>query len=219
MLYSESNPIRLAIVDDHEIFRFGVRKLLSSIRILEVVGEGCNGNDAIEIAEKFHPDVFFLDIFMPKMTGIDAIPEMRKVSPQSYIIMLTAFEDFLHLEKALTAGADGYLTKGISPQILQEAVIKVVEGERVFSKSIVKLLSERRMTYDETNDLNVSVTKREEEILKLIAQGLTNSEISDKLGLSIRTVESHRYNLIKKLNLRNASQLVKFAVMNTNYIK
>ncbi len=219
MLYSESNPIRLAIVDDHEIFRFGVRKLLSSIRILEVVGEGCNGNDAIEIAEKFHPDVFFLDIFMPKMTGIDAIPEIRKVSPQSYIIMLTAFEDFLHLEKALTAGADGYLTKGISPQILQEAVIKVVEGERVFSKSIVKLLSERRMTYDETNDLNVSVTKREEEILKLIAQGLTNSEISDKLGLSIRTVESHRYNLIKKLNLRNASQLVKFAVMNTNYIK
>lgn len=218
MLYSESNPIKLAVVDDHEIFRFGVRKLLASIRILEIVGEGCNGNDAIEIAEKFHPDVFFLDIFMPKKTGIEAIPEIRKVSPQSYIIMLTAFEDFLHLEKALTAGADGYLTKGISPQILQEAVIKVVEGERVFSKSIVKLLSERRMTYDETNDLNVSITKREEEILKLIAQGLTNSEISNKLGLSIRTVESHRYNLIKKLNLRNASQLVKFAVMNTNYI-
>lgn len=219
MLYSESNPIRLAVVDDHEIFRFGVRKLLSTIRILEIVAEGINGQEAIEIAEKYHPDVFFLDIFMPKMTGIEAIPEIRRVSPDSYIIMLTAFEDFLHIEKALTAGADGYLTKGISPQILQEAVFKVVEGERVFSKSIVKLLSERKMNYDETNDLNVSITKREEEILKLIAQGLTNSEISNKLGLSIRTVESHRYNLIKKLNLRNASQLVKFAVMNTNYIK
>lgn len=219
MLYSESNPIKLAIVDDHEIFRFGVRKLLNTIRFIEIIAEGSNGNEAIDIAERYHPDVLFLDIFMPKMTGIEAIPEIRKVSPESYIIMLTAFEDFLHLEKALTAGADGYLTKGISPQILQEAVVKVVEGERVFSKSIVKLLSERRMTYDETNDLNVSITKREEEILQLIAQGLTNSEISDKLGLSVRTVESHRYNLIKKLNLRNASQLVKFAVMNTNYIK
>ncbi len=219
MLYSESNPIKLLIVDDHEIFRFGVRKLLSNIRILEVIAEGSNGMEAIELAERYQPDVIFLDIFMPKKTGIEAIPEIRKVSPDSYVIMLTAFEDFLHLEKALTAGADGYLTKGISPQILQEAVTKVLEGERVFSKSIIKLLSERRMSYDETNDLNVSVTKREEEILKFIAQGLTNNEISDKLGLSIRTVESHRYNLIKKLNLRNASQLVKFAVMNTNYIK
>lgn len=219
MLYTESNPIRVVIVDDHEIFRYGVRKLLSGIRILEIVAEGSNGYESIELAERYHPDVFFLDIFMPKMTGIEAIPEIRKVSPESYIIMLTAFEDFMHLEKALTAGADGYLTKGISPQILQEAVLKVVEGERVFSKSIVKLLSDRRMTYDETNDLNVSITKREEEILQLIAQGLTNNEISEKLGLSIRTVESHRYNLIKKLNLRNASQLVKFAVMNTNFIK
>jgi len=219
MLYSETNPIKLVIVDDHEIFRFGVRKLLSTIRIVEIVGEGSNGLEAIELAERFRPDVIFLDIFMPKMNGIEAIPEIRKISPESYIVMLTAFEDFLHIERALTAGADGYLTKGISPEILQEAILKVVEGERVFSKSIIKLLSERRVSYDESNDLNVSITKREEEILKLIAQGLTNNEISEKLGLSVRTVESHRYNLIKKLNLKNASQLVKFAVMNTNYIK
>lgn len=219
MLYSESNPIKVVVVDDHEIFRFGVRKLLSTIRIVDVVGEGANGVEAIELAEKYKPDVFFLDIFMPKMTGIEAIPEIRKISPESYIIMLTAFEDFLHIEKALTAGADGYLTKGVSPQILQEAVTKVVEGERVFSKSIVKLLSDRRMTYDETNDHNVSITKREEEILKLIAQGLTNNEISERLNLSVRTIESHRYNLIKKLNLKSASQLVKFAVMNSSYIK
>jgi len=219
MLYSETNPIKLVIVDDHEIFRFGVRKVLSTIRIVEIVGEGSNGLEAIELAERFRPDVIFLDIFMPKMNGIEAIPEIRKISPESYIVMLTAFEDFLHIERALTAGADGYLTKGISPEILQEAILKVVEGERVFSKSIIKLLSEHRVSYDESNDLNVSITKREEEILKLIAQGLTNNEISEKLGLSVRTVESHRYNLIKKLNLKNASQLVKFAVMNTNYIK
>lgn len=219
MLYSESNPIKVVIVDDHEIFRFGVKKLLSTIRIIEIVGEGANGIEAIEQAKIHQPDVVFLDIFMPKMNGIEAIPEIHRVSPQTFILMLTAFEDFLHLEKALTAGADGYLTKGISPQILQEAVQKVLEGERVFSKSIMKLLSERRMTYDETNDLNVSITKREEEILKYIALGLTNNEISEKLNLSVRTVESHRYNLIKKLNLKNASQLVKFAVMNSDYIK
>lgn len=219
MLYSESNPIKVVIVDDHEIFRFGVKKLLSTIRIIEIVGEGANGIEAIEQAKIHQPDVVFLDIFMPKMNGIEAIPEIRRVSPQTFILMLTAFEDFLHLEKALTAGADGYLTKGISPQILQEAVQKVLEGERVFSKSIMKILSERRMTYDETNDLNVSITKREEEILKYIALGLTNNEISEKLNLSVRTVESHRYNLIKKLNLKNASQLVKFAVMNSDYIK
>ena len=219
MLYSETNPIRLVIVDDHEIFRYGVRKLLSTIRIVEILGEGSNGEEAIQLAERYRPDVIFLDIFMPKMNGIEAIPEIRKISPETFIVILTAFEDFLHIERALTAGADGYLTKGISPEILQEAIIKVVEGERVFSKSIVKLLSERKVSYDETNDLNVSITKREEEILRLIAQGLTNNEISEQLGLSVRTVESHRYNLIKKLNLKNASQLVKFAVMNTNYIK
>lgn len=219
MLYSETNPIKLVIIDDHEIFRYGVRKLLSTIRDVEILGEGSNGLEAIELAERYHPDVIFLDIFMPKMNGIEAIPEIRKVSPESYIVMLTAFEDFMHIERALSAGADGYLTKGISPEILHEAILKVVNGQRVFSKSIMKLLSDRRFSYDETNDSNVSITKREEEILKLIAQGLTNNEISEQLGLSVRTVESHRYNLIKKLNLKNASQLVKFAVMNTNYLK
>lgn len=217
--YSMENPIKLMVVDDHEIFRVGVSKLLSIDKTIQIVAEASNGLEAISEAEIHQPDVIFLDIFMPKMDGVTAIPRIREKSPDSRIIMLTAFEDFGHIEMALSAGADGYLTKGVSSVILQEAVEKVLNGERVFSKSIVKLLTDRKIYFDDSEDANVSITKKEELVLKLIAEGLTNKEISDRLNLSIRTVESHRYNLLKKLNLKTASQLVRFAIINSNYFE
>ncbi len=217
--FTKENPIKLMIVDDHEIFRVGVSKLLSIDKTIQVVAEASNGLEAISEAEIHKPDVIFLDIFMPKMDGITALPRLREVSPDSLIIMLTAFEDFGHIEMALSAGADGYLTKGISAQILQEAITKVLDGERVFSKSIVKLLSDRKIYFDGSDESNIGITKKEELVLKLIAEGLANKEISDRLNLSIRTVESHRYNLLKKLNLKTASQLVRFAVINSKYIE
>ena len=202
--FTKENPIKLMIVDDHEIFRVGVSKLLSIDKTIQIVAEASNGLEAISKCEIHKPDVIFLDIFMPKMDGITAIPRIRDVSPDSRIIMLTAFEDFGHIEMALSAGADGYLTKGVSSVILQEAVAKVLMGERVYSKSIIKLLSDRKIYFDDSEESNISITQKEQLVLKLIAEGLTSKEISDRLNLSIRTVESHRYNLLKKLNLKTA---------------
>ncbi len=215
ILFNEANPIKIVIADDHEIVRVGMKKLLSFTKILQILDEASNGIELIEKCKIHQPNVAIVDIFMPKMTGIEAIPKIRKESPDTFIIMLTAFEDLHHVELALSVGADGYLTKGVSSNIIQEAVLKVVNGERVFSKSIMKLIRDQRMTYDQTNDENVALTKRENEILKLVAEGKSNKQIAEELQLSVRTVETHRHNLIKKLGIKNASQLVKFAVLNS----
>jgi DNA-binding NarL/FixJ family response regulator len=219
LLYNDENPIKIVVADDHEVVRVGITKLLSFSKLIQIVDEVTNGLELINSCKKFNPDIAFVDILMPKMSGIEAIPIAKKASPNTAFIMLTAFEDFQHIEKALLAGADGYLTKGVSAKILQEAVFNVMKGDRVFSKSILKLIRDRKMTYDETNDLNVSITKREQEILQLIAVGNTNQEISEKLNLSIRTVETHRHNLIKKFELKNAAQLVRFAIINSENIE
>lgn len=214
ILFNEENPIKIVIADDHEIVRVGMKKLLSFSKILNIIDEAADGLELIEKCKLHQPNVAIVDIFMPKMTGIEAIPKIRKESPDTFIIMLTAFEDLHHVELALSVGADGYLSKGVSSNIIQDAVLKVVNGERVFSKSIMKLIRDQRMTYDQTNEDNVSLTKRENEILKLVAEGKSNKQLAEELKVSIRTVETHRHNLIKKLGIKNASQLVRFAILN-----
>jgi DNA-binding NarL/FixJ family response regulator len=214
ILFNEENPIKIVIADDHEIVRVGMKKLLSFSKILNIIDEAADGVELIEKCKLHQPNVAIVDIFMPKMTGIEAIPKIRKESPDTFIIMLTAFEDLHHVELALSVGADGYLSKGVSSNIIQDAVLKVVNGERVFSKSIMKLIRDQRMTYDQTNEDNVSLTKRENEILKLVAEGKSNKQLAEELKVSIRTVETHRHNLIKKFGIKNASQLVRFAILN-----
>lgn len=212
MLFDIDNPITAIIADDHEVVRAGIRRLLSIDKTIKILDDGANGEDAIRLADYHKPIVALLDILMPKMTGIQAINEIKKVSPTTYVIMLTAFEDAEHLELALAAGADGYLTKDISARDLIESIKLVTQGERVFSKSIIQIIQNKVMPSNIEDAKQVTITKREQDVLNLVAEGLTSAEIAKNLDLSIRTVESHRYNIMQKLDIKSAASLVKFAV-------
>ncbi|MEN6295755.1 MAG: response regulator transcription factor [Chloroherpetonaceae bacterium] len=214
-IYSDEHAIRILIADDHEILRAGIRKVLSVASNMYIIGEAENGLQAIELCERHQPDIVLLDILMPKLTGIEAAPRIRDVSPLTFIIMFTAFEDINHLKEALSVGADGYLTKGVSPKFLIEALNNVVLGNKVYSKSIINLLRDGVITYPNNLDIdtNISITNKEKEVLKFLAEGFSSKEISQNLNISVRTVESHRYNLMNKLDLHSAAQLVRFAIL------
>ena len=213
MLFDENNPVKLVIADDHEIVRAGIKRLISVDKTIKVIGEASNGADAVELIKSSKPNVALIDILMPEMTGIEAVAKLKSMNLSTFVVMLTAFEDSKHLEEALNAGADGYLTKDIGSKDLINSIHKVLEGDRVFSKSILMILQNKYVTKSAIEEPPVSITKREQEILNLIASGDTSQEIADKLNISVRTIESHRYNIMQKLNLKNAAQLIKYAVI------
>jgi DNA-binding NarL/FixJ family response regulator len=194
--------------------RAGLRRLLSIDKTIKLLDEANNGEDAYELILYHKPDVALLDIMMPKMTGVEVAKLVKQNLPNTFVVMLTAFEDAAHLEVALSAGADGYLTKDIPSKELISAIHTVMTGERVFSKSIVLLVQNKFMTRGSQLEPHIKITRREQEILNLIAFGKTSTEIADILFLSVRTVESHRYNLMQKLGIKNTAGLIRFAVMN-----
>lgn len=217
-MYSEFNPIKLVFADDHEVVRAGIRRVLSIDKSIRILDEANNGKDALDLVLYHKPDIALLDIMMPLMTGIEVAKEIKSRQPETLVVMLTAFEDAAHLENALSAGADGYLAKDISSKELIACLHSVLEGERVFSKSIVLIAQNKFINRGTQSEPSVKITKREQEILNLIALGKTSSEIADKLFLSVRTVESHRYNIMQKLSIKNTSGLIRFAVMNSDSI-
>lgn len=213
-LFSLENPIKIIIADDHQVVRAGIRRLLSIEKTIQIIDEASNGEEAVQLVKYYKPDVALLDIFMPKLTGIEAVKKIKMENPEVFVIMLTAYEDSEHLEKALRAGADGYLSKEVGFKDLIEAIKKVTDGERVFSQSILKILNNKYKPGREEDQNSISITKREQEILNLVAAGKKNSEISEILNISVRTVESHRYNLMHKLDIKNTAELIRYAVMN-----
>ena len=215
MQFDENNQITMIIADDHEVVRAGIRRLLSMDKSLRILDEASNGLNAVELIKYHQPMIALLDIMMPLMSGIDAVKKIKIEAPDTFVVMLTAFEDSNHLEKALMAGADGYLTKDIGAKELIKAIHTVLSGERVFSKSIIMIMQNRYVPTLQ-NDEQITITRREQEILNLIALGKKTSEISDTLSLSSRTVETHRYNLMKKLKLNSAAELIRYAVVTSN---
>ncbi|MFN3195384.1 MAG: response regulator [Chlorobiota bacterium] len=209
---SESNPLRVILADDHEIVRAGIRRLLSVNRAIKIIDEASNGQDLVDIVEYHKPDVVISDILMPKLNGIEALKKIREKGLDCQVIMLTAYEDSFHLDNALTAGADGYLSKDIKSKELVDAVFKVIHGERVFSKSVLRLLKRKTVSTSELDPEPIVINKREQEILDLVAIGKTSQEIADTLFISVRTVESHRYNLMQKLDVNNVAELIRYAI-------
>ncbi|MCX7929551.1 MAG: response regulator transcription factor [Chlorobi bacterium] len=212
--------IRVVIADDHELARVGLLRMLAAGNKVEIVGEASNGDEALVLVERLQPDVLLLDILMPRRNGLEIAKELRSRVPvgKPYIIMLTTFEDRYYLEQALVLGADGYLSKDVTGQELLHALHAVVSGERVFSRSVLALmqgLQTKQMMQDRAP--TVTLTKREEEILRLVAQGLTSSEIAERLFISPRTVETHRAHLMEKLGAKNAASLVRYALLHTMY--
>ena len=210
---TDNEEIRIIIADDHEVVRAGLRRLMSLNKSLVVIDEAQNGAEAVELVKFHKPDIAVIDILMPKMDGIEATSLIKELNPDTYVVILTAFEDFNHIESALTAGADGYLTKDISARDLDASLRKVVLGERVFSKNILNLLNKKFVPYHESDSSPVMISKREQEILNYVAHGLTSPEIAEKLFISVRTVQSHRANLMEKLGVKNTAELVRYVYL------
>ena len=204
--------IRVFLADDHTMVRQGFRLILSSQPDIEIVGEAGNGRQAVELAEKLHPDVIVMDVAMPELNGIEATRRLAASSPRSRVLALSMHKDSVYVREILRAGARGYLLKDSIDSDLVNAVRAVARGDGYLSPGVSDaVLSDYRRHVTDPLDL---LTSREREVLQLIAEGKTNKEIASSLKLSVYTVDAHRGRIMEKLNLHSTGELVRFAVRN-----
>jgi len=206
---------KVVIVEDHKLFREGLKSLLSDKDDLVVVGEAGDGIEAIRAVKKCRPDLLLLDLSMPKMNGISVMKEIKSQFPEIKIMALTIHESDQYVLEAFEAGADGYCLKDAGRNELMVAVDSVVQGKRYISPSISDNVLEGYMTGRKKLKSKTtwdSITQREREVLKLLGEGYQNKEISDLLHISVKTVEKHRANIMNKLDLHNAAALTAFAI-------
>ena len=209
---SNTENIRILIADDHAIVREGLRTLITAKPGLDLVGEASDGNEAVLLARSLVPDVILLDMMMPHKDGLAAIKEIKADNPEARILVLTSFSDDEKVFAAIKAGALGYLLKDSSPQQLVQAIQDVHQGQSSLHPTIaLKLIRELNQppNLPPTDD---PLTARELEALRLVAQGLTNQEIAEKLSISERTVGKHVSNILEKLHLANRTQAALYAL-------
>lgn len=209
------NPHRIVIAEDHTILREGLRALLSADPDLEVVGEAGDGRDAIRCVEKLNPDLILMDLSMPRMDGIPAIREIKKHHPETKIVVLTVHKTEEYILAALEAGADGYVLKDATRNELLTAIKNVIVDRPYLSPGVSKMVIEGYLQGTKGIEPQCRFGKlspREKEVLKLVAEGYKNRETAELLYLSIKTVEKHRANLMKKLDLHNAAELTGYAI-------
>lgn len=206
---------RIFIVEDHTLLRAGLRALLSQDPNLEIVGEADNGRDAIRAIGTLAPDLVLMDLSMPGMNGIEAMRDIKRRNPETRVLVLTIHKTDEYIHESLRAGANGYILKDATHDELRVAIRSVLNGKTYLSPDISgKVIHGYLGT---SNNANVgstwdTLTHREREVLKLVAEGHSNKSIADYLCLSIKTVEKHRSNLMKKLGLHNASTLTSYAI-------
>jgi NarL family two-component system response regulator LiaR len=204
--------IRILIVDDHAIVREGQRALIETEPGMTLVGEAKNGIEAIELAHTLNPDVIFMDLFMPVMSGIEAIEAIKAEKPEARILVLTSFAEDEKVFAAVKAGASGNLLKDATPDEILTAVRNVNRGEPAMNPTIAnKLMRELRRESD-LPPTKEPLTERELDILKLVAQGLSNQDIAENLVISERTVRTHVSNILSKLHLANRTQATLYAL-------
>ena len=204
--------IRILITDDHAVVREGLRTLISTEPGMKVVGEAANGLEAVQMACELNPDVILMDMAMPRMGGLEAIPKIKEQCPEAKLLVLTSFSDDETVFPAIKAGALGYMLKNTSPGRLLSAIRDVHQGKPSMSPDIAsKLMRElqRKSNLPPTKD---PLTDRELGVLKLVAQGLTNQEIADQLVISEGTVRTHVSNILSKLHLANRTQAALYAL-------
>ena len=206
---------RIVVAEDHTIVRQGLRSLLSVGKGLEVVGEAGDGLEAIRACQKSNPDLLLLDLNMPKMNGMSVIMEVKRMCPDTKILALTMHKDEDYILSAFKAGADGYCVKSSSHDELLMAIDAVLSGKTYISPEISGKVLEGYIEESKTIRKKSSfdtLTPREREVLKLVAEGCMNRDISERLSISIKTVEKHRANIMDKLNLHTASALTAYAI-------
>lgn len=205
--------IKIILVDDHQMFRDGVKSVLCDEKNIDVIGEVGSGNDLFGLLKSKKPDLIITDISMPDTSGLEIAKYVSENYPDIKILILSMHSNEEFITKALNIGANGYLPKDTSMAELLEAIHTIYKGENYFNKEISDtILKSLRNKPHENN--GKSLTNREKEIIKLVVDGLTNKEIADKLCISVRTVDSHKNNIMQKLNLKSSIELVKYAIKN-----
>lgn len=204
--------ISLAIIDDHEVVIDGLTSMFSTNNEIEIVYTTTSPKQLLDFIKQNNPDVLLLDIHMPEMNGIDLCQTIAKENKGIKIIAFSSFDDTNFVKQILRKGASGYVLKNVNKQTLFAAIKAVHNGEEYIDEAIKKLLIHLSITGQRRSMFEIPLTKREKEILKLIAEEHSNQEIADKLFISLRTVETHRSNLIQKLNAKNTVSLVKEAI-------
>ncbi|HKC73973.1 MAG TPA: response regulator transcription factor [Chloroflexota bacterium] len=207
-----SAPIRVLIADDHAIVRVGLRALIATEPGMEVVGEAVDGTDAVRKARSLRPDVIVLDLVMPRKDGIQAAAEITREDSSARILVLTSFAEEDKLVPAFKAGAVGYLLKDSAPQDLLQAIRNVAQGASSLHPQIAYQLIRALSRPAERPAAAMPLTNREREVLRLVAQGLSNDEIAKRLHLAERTVRSHISHILAKLHLANRTQLALYAL-------
>lgn len=203
------NKIRILLADDHPLIRAGFKSLLGKNERFEIVGEAENGKELLELAGTLQPDIILADISMPLTNGLDALEQLSSVYPSIKSVVLTMHEEREYILRALKVGASGYLLKNIERFELERAIITVFEGGKYFSPIVTNILADA-VVKPEVHDLG-DITPREKEVLDLVAKGNSTKQVADILGISVRTVESHRINMLKKMKVNNTAELIKKA--------
>ncbi len=203
--------IRVAIADDHALVRQGLHRILAAEVDVRVVGEAQDGEEALRLVRATHPDVLILDLSMPGKDGLEAIREIRAQGVHTRVLVLTMHNEEHYALRTLRAGAHGFLYKGADSEELVRAVRAVARGVPYMPPEIERAFAEK-FVHPEEADPAERLTDREFQVLRLLAQGLTNREIAAELGIRIKTVDSHRRRILKKLGLRNNAELTRFAI-------
>lgn len=208
--------IKILIVDDHQLIINGIKVMIESVEDFQIIGECNDGNSAVELVNKLQPNVIIMDISMPGISGIEATKLILKNNPEIKILALTQHEESEYVLQLLNAGGFGYLLKNSRKEEFIEAIYSVSKGVKYFSKKISNLLLnnllETNATENSTVRTKITLTKREREITQKIAEEMSNQQIAEQLNISLRTVETHRRNIMQKLNVKNAVSLVRYAV-------
>ena len=207
-----SEPIRILLVDDHKIVRQGVRAFFDAQEGIEVIGEAGSGEEAVKMVEERVPDVVLMDLIMPGMDGVEATRLAKSISPRTQIVVLTSYHDDEHIFPALQAGALSYILKDVEMDELAQAVIKASRGEATLHPQVAsRVIQELHGRKKDKNTPEVDLTRREMEILKQVARGMSNSEIAEKLVISSYTVKGHVSNILSKLHLADRTQAAVYA--------
>jgi DNA-binding NarL/FixJ family response regulator len=208
-------PIRILLADDHTVVRKGLRLLLESQPGFTVIADAANGREAVALAQEHRPDVIVMDVAMPTLNGIEAARQILTHQPQTAVVFLSMHADESYVLRALKAGARAYLLKDSAEHDLIDAVKAVSEGKAFFSPAISKMLVEdymRQMQERKVEDSYELLTTREREVLQLLAEGKNNKDVANILNLSLYTVETHRGNILQKLNLHSGAELILYAI-------
>jgi len=213
------DKIKLVIADDHQLVREGMELMMAGVQDMEVVGLVASGEEAINVARTAKPDVVLMDIMMPGMNGIEASRWIKEIDENIRVIIVTMEISKDYVSAAIKSGVDGYLSKDSSKKILMEAIRSVYGGERYFNDAIKKLIFEDFYSVEKLKNpkkaLPNQLTKRETEVLTLVASGKSNKEVAELLDISVKTVETHKTHILIKLGLNNNAELIRYAIKNS----